>query len=75
MMNEKVYFATLKGLNEAVPYEDAKYFNMCFASALSKGVGLTEDKILKVLLNGVEDGFLSYSQALTLKEKYVKNLL
>lgn len=72
-MNEK-YFEALRKLNEMVPFKEADYFNMCFATGIAKSVKFTEDKIRRILLNGVEDEFITYGQALTLFEIY-KNIL
>lgn len=72
--NDEKYCKVLRVLNEMVPFKEAEYFNMCFASAIEKEVKLTETKIMKTLLNGVEDEFITYGQALTLNEIY-KNIL
>ena len=60
----------LKALNEKVPYEEAEYFNMVFATKISKGKQITDDVIINTLMNGVEDGFITYGQSLTLLEIY-----
>ena len=60
----------LKALNENVPYEEAEYFNMVFATKISKGKQITDDEIRITLMNGVEDDFITYGQSLTLLETY-----
>ncbi len=74
MFNEKRYFAVLKELNNRLPYEETSYRNSNFASAFATGREneLTDDRIRKCLLGDVEEGFMTYGQALTLAPMYRK---
>ena len=74
-METKKYYEALRELNAKVDCKEAEYPNMCFATAISEGIELTENKIMKVLLNRVEDGYLAYEQALNLNKVYKELLL
>ena len=39
----KKYYEALKELNQKVHFKEANYFNMVFATGISKGVKFTED--------------------------------
>lgn len=69
-VNKMTKIEALKALNEKVPYEEAEYFNMVFATKISKGKQITDDEIRRTLMNGVEDEFITYGQSLTLLEMY-----
>ena len=69
--DDKKYCEVLNYLDVKVPYEHSEYFNMCLASGVAQGKEITENKIMKLLLNGVDDGFISYTQALALNKIYV----
>ena len=71
MFDNNKYYEILNILNVKVPYEYSEYFNMCLASGVAEGREITENKIMKLLLNGVDDGFISYTQALALNKIYV----
>ena len=71
----KKYYEALKELNQKVPFKEANYFNMVFATGISKGVKFTEDRIRRILLSGVEEEFITYGQSLTLFEIYKSILI
>ena len=71
MFDNNKYYEILNILNAKVPYEHSEYFNMCLASGVAEGREINENKIMKLLLNGVDDGFISYTQALALNKIYV----
>ena len=73
-LNMKRKYEVLRELNQMVPFKEADYFNMVFATGIAKGVKFTEDKIRNTLLNGIEDKFITYGEALSLFEVY-KNIL
>lgn len=69
--DDKKYYEVLNYLDVEVPYKEAEYFNKCLASGVAHNIEITENKIMKLLLNGVEDEFISYNQALGLNKVYV----
>ena len=69
--NEEKYDEVLNYLDVKVPYKEADYFNSCLASAVAQGKAITHNKIMKLLLNGVDDEFINYNQALALNKIYV----
>lgn len=71
----KKYYEALKELNQKVHFKEANYFNMVFATGISKGVKFTEDRIRRILLSGVEEEFITYGQSLTLFEIYKSILI
>ena len=71
MFDNNKYFKMLNILNAKVPYKHSEYFNMCLASGVAQGKEITENKIRKLLLNGVDDELINYNQALTLNKIYV----
>ena len=66
MTKSEVY----RALRQMVPYKEADYFNMVFATKVSKGKKITDDEIRITLMNGIEDEFITYGQSLTLLEMY-----
>ena len=73
-LNMKRKYEVLRELNQRIPFKEADYFNMVFATGIAKGVKFTEDKIKDILLNGIEDKFITYGEALSLFKVY-KNIL
>lgn len=71
MFDNNKYFKMLNILNAKVPYKHSEYFNMCLASGVAQGKEITENKIRKLLLNGVDDELINYNQALGLNKVYV----
>lgn len=69
--DDEKYCEVLDYLDTKVPYKYADYFNSCLAGGVAQGKEITENKIMKLLLNGVEDEFISYNQALGLNKVYV----
>lgn len=69
--DDKKYYEMLNYLDVKVPYKHADYFNSCLASGVAQGKEITENKIMKLLLNGVDDEFINYNQALALNKIYV----
>ena len=57
-------------LTNMVPYEEADYFNSVFATKISKGKEITDDEIRIVLMNGVEDDFITWGQLVELLRIY-----
>ena len=74
-VNKMTKIEALKALNEKVPYEEAEYFNMVFATKISKGKQITDDEIRRTLMNGIEDEFITYGQSLTLLDMYRTTLM
>ena len=71
MFDNNKYYEILNILNAKVPYKHSEYFNMCLASGVAQGKEITENKIRKLLLNGVDDELINYNQALGLNKVYV----
>ena len=69
--DDEKYYKVLNILNAKVPYKHADYFNSCLAGGVAQGKEITENKIMKLLLNGVDDEFINYNQALALNKIYV----
>lgn len=69
--DENKYFVVKRELDERFPYE---YRNGVIASGFAYGREdeLTEDKLRKQLLTDVEDGFMTYGEALTVFPKYME---
>lgn len=61
-------------MNQRFPQEELEYRNGIVASMIANGKSekLTEDWLMKTLLGDVEDGFLTYSQAVSVKDSYWK---
>ena len=73
-MNEKIYYAALKELNEVAP--NNKYRNTVIATAfaIGKSQKLTSDWLRKSLIGDVEDKFITYNEALKLYYVYSKKI-
>lgn len=57
-----------------VTFKHCEYMNTVIADAVAQGHGnkLTQDWLRRFLLENVEDGFITYGQALTLAPIYTK---
>ena len=75
-MYNATYYAVLDELKKVAPYEECEYFNGIIASAFGKGKKerLTEDWLRKALLLNVEDEFMTYGQALAMKDIYLNKI-
>jgi hypothetical protein len=73
-MNNEVYFKVKEEMNIRFPYLQLKYRNMVVATAFAKNKKhkLTEDWVMKTLLMDVEDGFITYAQAVSIHKDYYK---
>ncbi len=76
MMNEKIYFNALEEMNKRFPQKELNYRNMVVASIIAKGHAdkLTTDWLRKTLLGDVEDDFITYSQAVYIKDSYFEGM-
>ena len=65
-----------KEMNRRFPQSELEYRNSVVATAIARGKGskLTEDWLRKTLLGDVEDGFLTYGQAVAIKDEYHKGI-
>lgn len=74
IMNENKYYGVLEEMNRRFPQEELSYRNMNVASIIAKGHEdkLTSDWLRKALLGDVEDEFISYGQAINIKDSYFK---
>jgi hypothetical protein len=74
MNKAEVYFKILKEMNRRFPQEELGYRNEVVATAIANGKKdkLTEDWVMKTLLMDVEDGFISYEQAVYIHKDYYK---
>lgn len=72
--DEDRYFEVKRTLDEKFPYECCRYENMNIAGAFAYRVedDLTEDKVRRQLLTNIEDGFMTYSESLTMFPKYME---
>lgn len=72
--DEDRYFEVKRILDEKFPYECCRYENMNIAGAFAYRVedDLTEDKVRRQLLTNIEDGFMTYSESLTMFPKYME---
>ena len=61
-------------MNRRFPQGELSYRNgiVGHAIAIGKKAKLTEDWLRKALLGDVEDGFLTYGQAVAIKERYME---
>ena len=50
LINEEKYDEVLNYLDVKVPYKEAEYFNKCLASGVAHNIEITENKIMKLLL-------------------------
>ena len=73
-MNNEVYFKVKKEMDIRFPQKELGYRNMVVATAIAKGKKekLTEDWVMKTLLLDVDDGFISYEQAVYIHKDYHK---
>ena len=70
---EKKMMVLRNAINEMVTFPECDYRNMVIADAIANGHKdkLTEDWLRKVLLSDVEEGFITFGQALTLQPIYM----
>ncbi len=75
-MNNDVYFAVLEEMNRRFPQGELAYRNMVVATAIAKDKKdkLTENWLRKTLLMDVEDGFITYEQAVNIHKDYYKSI-
>lgn len=73
-MNNRIYFEVKREMDRRFPQEELRYRNVVVASAIAKGKKdkLTEDWLMKTLLMDVEDGFMTYGQAVKIHKDYYK---
>lgn len=73
-MNNDLYFKVKAEMDRRFPQEELSYRNKVVATAIAKGKKekLTEDWVMKTLLMDVEDGFMSYEQAVYIHKDYYK---
>lgn len=73
-MNNEVYFKVKEEMDRRFPQKELGYRNGIVATAIAKGrkEKLTEDWVMKTLLMDVEDGFISYEQAVHIHKDYYK---
>lgn len=73
-MNNNLYFKVKEEMDRRFPQEELRYRNIVVASAIAKGKGekLSEDWVMKTLLNDVLDGFMTYEQAVYIHKDYYK---
>ena len=72
MMRGQIFEQVKASVNAMVPYKECDYRNFIIAKLFTEGEQdkMTEDWLRKVLLEDVEDGFITYGQALTLAPLY-----
>lgn len=72
--NNELYYAAKEEMNRRIPYRDMDYRNDVVASIIAQGHAdkLTTDWVMRALLEDVEDGFLTYGQAVYIKDEYYK---
>ena len=71
----KMQFGIIKEqIDKMIPYKDCEYRNYIIAKLISEGKQekMTDDWLRKVLIGDIEDGFITYGQALTLEPLYRK---
>lgn len=73
-IQENIYFEAKRMINELIPYRELDYSNGIVANiiALGKKDKLNTDWIRNKLLSDVEDGFLTYGQAVAINNKYIE---
>lgn len=66
--------AATKEMNRRFPHKEIGYRNSIVATiiGLGKKEKLTEDWLRRGLLTDVEDGFMTYGQAIAIKDEYFK---
>ena len=72
--NDDKYYGVLEEMNRRFPQKELSYRNMNVASIIAKGHEdkLTTDWLRKALLGDVEDEFMTYAQAVYIKDLYFK---
>ena len=72
--NDDKYYGVLEEMNRRFPQKELSYKNMNVASIIAKGHEdkLTTDWLRKALLGDVEDEFMTYAQAVYIKDLYFK---
>lgn len=72
MFNTEVWGAVLEEMNRRFPQVELGYRNSVVASAMAKGKKdkLTSTWLMRALIGDVEDGFLTYEQAVYVKDEY-----
>lgn len=70
----EAYFKVKAEMDRRFPQKELEYRNAVVATAIAKGNKdkLTEDWVMKTLLMDVEDGFISYEQAVNIHKAYFK---
>ena len=65
-----------KELNRRFPQKELDYRNHVVATAIALGKKdrITEDWLRKGLITDIEDGFITYGQAMTIKDEYFKTI-
>ena len=73
-MNGRIKEAAQKEMNKRMPYKELDYRNAIVATAIAKGKAamLTADWVMRSLLTDVEDEFMTYGQAVAIKDKYLQ---
>lgn len=63
-----------KEMDRMMPYKEVEYRNGIVASIIANGrkEKLTEDWVMRTLMGDVEDGFISYEQAVYIQKEYYK---
>lgn len=72
--NDDKYYGVLEEMNRRFPQKELDYRNSVVASIIAKGHEdkLTSDWLRNALLGDVEDEFMTYAQALYIKDLYFK---
>ena len=61
-----------KEMNRRFPQNEVGYRNGIIATRIALGKKITEDWVRAGLISDIEDGFLTYGQAITIKDEYFK---
>lgn len=71
---EMMKFNAQKEMDRRFPQEELSYRNMIVGRAIMEGKSdkITEDWLRRTLLMDVEDGLLTYGQAVAVKDEYFK---
>lgn len=74
MENIKIREQVKQEMTRRFPQKELEYRNGVVASAIAQGHKdkLTEDWLMKTLLNDVEDDFITYEQAVAVRVDYMK---
>lgn len=75
-MNLKIRELALEEMNRRFPQEEMDFSNLTVASLIAKGKGerLNSSWVRAHLLQCVEDGFLTYGQAIYIKDRYLNGI-